>query len=42
MSVVMDIVSARSAGIALGFPGEILAQLRKHGLIAGDDKLIDL
>ena len=42
MSIVMEHVSAKAAGAALDFPSEILAQLRQHGLVAGDDKQIDL
>ena len=42
MSIVMEHVSAKAAGAALDFPAEILAQLRQHGLVAGDDKQIDL
>ena len=42
MSIVMECVSDRAAGAALDFPAEILAQLRQHGLVAGDDKLINL
>lgn len=42
MSIVMECVSDTAAGAALDFPAEILAQLRQHGLVSGDDKLIDL
>lgn len=42
MSIVMEHVSAKAAGAALDFPAEILAQLRQHGLVAEDDKQIDL
>ena len=42
MSMIMECVSNKAAGAALDFPAEILAQLRQHGLVAGDDRLIDL
>ncbi len=42
MSIVMECVSDTAAGAALDFPAEILAQLRQHGLVAGDVRLIDL
>lgn len=42
MSVAMDYVSAETAAKALDFPAEILAQLRRNNLLAGNDKSIDL
>ncbi len=42
MSMIMECVSDKAAGAALDFPAEILAQLRQHGLVAGDGSLIDL
>ncbi|MEI6777721.1 MAG: hypothetical protein WCK70_12550, partial [Chloroflexales bacterium] len=40
--MIMECVSDKAAGAALDFPAEILAQLRQHGLVAGDGSLIDL
>lgn len=42
MQVAVDMVSAKDAGAALDFSAEILAQLRRYELIAGDGDMIDL
>jgi hypothetical protein len=42
MGVVMEQVGAEAAAQALGFSAEILAQLRRYGVVAGDGDLIDL